>query len=1156
MQNLSPEGRSSFVSRLWFSWFTGLVLLGWKRPLAFPHLWDLDGEDTSKSAAAAFDRNLRRLNGSTVAQRRDDRSSADDGVNDPGRRISIVSPLWKAYGAPFLFNGFLQLLGDLMGFASPLLLRQLISFVSGDAPLWQGCVYAAGLLLVAVLQAILYGAAFQRSKLIGMRMRAAVISVIYRKSLRLSPAARKERTVGEMVNLMSVDATRFLELSGNLNMVLTSPVQIGLAFYLLWAQIGISLLAGVGVIILVVPINSLIAARFQKLQVQQMEEKDRRVKLMSEVLNGIKVLKLYAWELAFQRRVSSIRDKELRLLREQAFLGAMNSMVWTCTPFLVCLASLAAFVLVDESHVLDASTVFVSLSLFRIMRSPLAYLSYLTTSIIQGDVAYVPQEAWIRNASIKDNVLFGKSWNETFYEEIVAACALEQDLAQLPAGDLTEIGGKGINLSGGQKQRVSLARAVYSDADVFFMDDPLSAVDSNVGKHVFEHVIGPRGMLRNKTRVLVTHGVTHLPQMDLIVMMQGGGIMETGTYQELLERKEAFSHFVLQFLREEKEDDSEEDLEEMKQEVENVMGLKIPCKRMSKQQASSFQSGRVKPVSVSEVLNIGRGRNASQGATEGRLIQDETAEKGRVKWLVYVYLLKSMGLSLASVMILMHGLSEGFLVGSNMWLSRWSNEASSNGTTATSRRNEYLGVYTGLGLLHAGAYATGAWMLWVLICKAGGKLHGNCLRNVLRSSQTFFDTNPVGRILNRFSQDISTVDERISQFLMNLIICGFEVLGTLVIIIYAVPWFLAAVIPIMTAYYFVQNMYVSTARQLKRLESIWRSPIYSHFGDTVNGISSIRAYGREEQFIKESEEGVDNNNKCLCPRFTAASWLRVRLEALGGIIAFIASLLAVLGRSSLSPALAGLCITYAISISKTFNWMARMVSEVETNIVSVERIKEYCETPTEAPWEIPEKEPKEDWPQEGRVSFREYQTRYREGLGLVLKGISVDIRGGEKDPVLFSGNLRMNLDPFEKHTDEEIWIALELSHLKAFVKDLPQGLQHPVAEGGQNLSAGQKQLICLARALLRKTRILVLDEATAAVDLETDELIQNAIRREFKSCTILTIAHRINTIMDYDRVLVLDEGEIKEFDSPMKLLENSKSIFTDLTRNAGLNVRQ
>lgn len=433
----------------------------------------------------------------------------------------------------------------------------------------------------------------------------------------------------------------------------------------------------------------------------------------------------------------------------------------------------------------------------------------------------------------------------------------------------------------------------------------------------------------------------------------------------------------------------------------------------------------------------------------------------------------------------------------------------------------------------------------------------------------------------------------------------FQVIATFVAIIYATPVFVVVMLPTMIIYYFVQVLYVSTSRQLKRIESVSRSPIYSHFQETIQGASTIRAFGRSHQFMLESEKKVDTNQVSSFPSVMANRWLAIRLEFIGNILTFFAALFAVLGRDTISGGLVGLSVSYALSVTQTLNWLVRMTSDVETNIVAVERIKEYTETTQEAEWEIPEKKPPEYWPEHGVVEFNKYSTRYREGLDLVVKDIDCKISGGEKigivgrtgagkssltlalfriieaasgnitidkidiskiglhdvrrrltiipqDPVLFSGTLRMNLDPFNLYDDEKVWSALEHSHLKDFVSGLNAGLQHEVSEGGENLSVGQRQLVCLARALLRKTRVLVLDEATAAVDLETDDLIQQTIRREFADCTVITIAHRLNTIMDSSRVLVLDKGEIREFESPENLLKDKKSIFYSMAKDAGL----
>ena len=442
-------------------------------------------------------------------------------------------------------------------------------------------------------------------------------------------------------------------------------------------------------------------------------------------------------------------------------------------------------------------------------------------------------------------------------------------------------------------------------------------------------------------------------------------------------------------------------------------------------------------------------------------------------------------------------------------------------------------------------------------------------------------------------------------YLINTSFFSLDVIGTIVVIIFAMPIFIAVILPLSGLYYFVQKIYVSTARQVKRMESVARSPIYTHFGETISGSSTIRAYCRVPDFISENERRIDKNQVCYYPSFVASRWLSVRLECLGNIIIMFAAFFAVISKGTIDPGLVGLTLTYALNVTNALNMLVRMSSEVETNMVSVERIQEYQETPQEAPFDVPENDPGVNWPEHGVVEFENYQTRYREDLDLVLRGIDCKIGSGEKigivgrtgagkssltlalfriveaaggsisidgvniahlglgklrsritiipqDPVLFAGDLRMNLDPLKQYTDQQIWAALEQAHLRATVTGLPGGLSHTVAEGGENLSVGQRQLICLARALLRKTKVLVLDEATAAVDLETDDLVQATIRREFSACTVLTIAHRLNTIMDSSRVLVLDQGMIKEFDTPGALLADRSSVFYSMAKDAGL----
>ncbi|XP_041776324.1 multidrug resistance-associated protein 1 isoform X5 [Anopheles merus] len=1310
-----PELAASFPSRIFFAWFDRLAWVGFRKPLEVDDLWKMKPEDSSKEVSPAFLHHWNetlektyqsRETSNDVTFKKLGNSARVDFRTTKAKNIASILPaLIKTFGGTFLLGSFLKLGQDLLTFASPQILKLIIGFVGGEEPMWKGLMYAITLFVVAGTQTLLLGQYFNRMFFVGLRIRTALISAIYRKALIISNSARKGSTVGEIVNLMAVDAQRFMDLTTYINMIWSAPLQIGLALYFLWQILGPSVLAGLAVMIILIPVNGVIANMIKTLQIKQMKNKDERVKLMNEVLSGIKVLKLYAWEPSFEQQILKIRDKEVKVLKSAAYLNAGTSFIWSCAPFLVSLVTFATYVLVDENNVLDASTAFVSLSLFNILRFPLSMLPMLISNMVQtsvsvnrintflnqeeldpdnvqhdekessplliengvfswggeettlkninvrveknqivavvgtvgsgkssllsaflgemdkisgrvntlGRIAYVSQQAWIQNATLKDNILFGKPMDQRRYARVIEACALKPDIEMLPGGDMTEIGEKGINLSGGQKQRVSLARAVYNDADVYFLDDPLSAVDSHVGKHIFEQVIGPSGLLAKKTRVLVTHGITYLPNTDKIFVLREGEISESGTYQELMDKKGAFAEFLIQHLQEVSEE--EEDLDEIKQQLENSVGgeellnqLKRSNSKRSRSESTS-ETGSVKDISRQNSTtdsNTSLRRRTSEKAPEvakTKLIEQEKSETGSVKWEVYKHYLKSIGLTLSVATVILNMIFQGFSIGSNLWLSRWSTDDTAGNDT--SRRDMYLGVYGAFGAGQAFlsffcdlSPQLGTW-------RAAKHLHATLLQAVLRLPIAFFDITPTGRILGRFSKDVDILDNTLPITVSELNYCFFEVVATLVVISISTPIFAAVIVPIGILYYAVQRFYVATSRQLKRLESVSRSPIYSHFGETIQGVQTIRAYSVQDRFILESDEKVDGNQLCYCPSIIANRWLAVRLEMVGNLIILFAALFAVLGRETMNAGLVGLSVSYALQITQTLNWLVRMTSDVETNIVAVERIKEYGETKQEAAWELPNSTLPRDWPEQGMVEFRDFQVRYREGLELVLRGISFTVNGGEKvgivgrtgagkssltlalfriiesaggsividgqdisqlglhalrsrltiipqDPVLFSGTLRINLDPFNAHSDDDIWKALEHAHLKSFVKGLTAGINHEVTEGGENLSVGQRQLICLARALLRKTKVLILDEATAAVDLETDDLIQRTIRTEFKDCTVLTIAHRLNTIMDSDKVIVLDKGQIVEFAPPAELLQSKNSAFYSMAKDAGL----
>nr|NP_995693.1 Multidrug-Resistance like protein 1, isoform I [Drosophila melanogaster]AAS64696.1 Multidrug-Resistance like protein 1, isoform I [Drosophila melanogaster] len=1328
-ENEIPELSASFLSRITYQWFDKMALKGYRNPLEEKDLWDLRPQDSCSEVMPIFahhwNQNVRKnYKNKARVEPKAQFSNGNVTFENPhgeknGRKkgmASIMPPIYKSFGGVFLFGALMKLFTDTLTFAQPQVLSLIISFVEAqDAePEWKGILYAVLLFVLAAAQTFILGQYFHRMFIVGLRIRTALINAIYRKALRISNSTKKESTVGEIVNLMAVDAQRFMELTTYLNMIWSAPLQIGLALYFLWQQLGPSVLAGLAVMIILIPVNGVIASRIKTYQIRQMKYKDERVKLMNEVLSGIKVLKLYAWEPSFEKQVLDIRDKEIATLRSTAYLNAGTSFLWSCAPFLVSLVTFATYVLIDENNVLDATKTFVSLSLFNILRFPLTMLPMLITNLVQtqvsvnrinkflnseeldpnsvlhdsskphpmsiengefswgdeitlrninievkkgslvalvgtvgsgkssvvqaflgemeklagvvntvGKLAYVPQQAWIQNATVRDNILFGQTYDRKRYNKVIDACALRADIDILSAGDLTEIGEKGINLSGGQKQRISLARAVYSDADLYLLDDPLSAVDAHVGKHIFEEVIGPKGILARKSRVLVTHGVTFLPQVDSIYVIKMGEISESGTFDQLVKNKGAFADFIIQHLQEGNEE--EEELNQIKRQISStadVPELLGTVEKAIKLARTESLSDSISVTSADSLMGGGgslRRRTKRQDShdsvasaaslkkkqeVEGKLIETEKSQTGGVEFAVYKHYIKSVGIFLSVATLVLNFVFQAFQIGSNLWLTQWANDQ--NVANDTGLRDMYLGVY--------GAFGFGQGVLAyfaVVIVYLGGfqaakTIHNELLAVIIRGSVCrFFDITPIGRLLNSFSGDMDVVDEELPATMDSFMTFIFMVLATIVVISLSTPIFLAVIVPIAFLYYFAQRFYVATSRQLMRLESVSRSPIYSHFSETVTGASTIRAYNVGDRFIEESDAKVDKNQVCKYPSVIANRWLAIRLEMVGNLIILFASLFAVLGGQT-NPGLVGLSVSYALQVTQTLNWLVRMSSDIETNIVSVERIKEYGETKQEAPWELEQDKNKpKNWPQEGRVEFQNFQVRYREGLDLVLRGVSFNIQGGEKvgivgrtgagkssltlalfriieaaggrisidgvdiasmglhmlrsrltiipqDPVLFSGSLRINLDPFEIKTDDEIWKALELSHLKSFVKSLAAGLNHEIAEGGENLSVGQRQLVCLARALLRKTKVLVLDEATAAVDLETDDLIQKTIRTEFKECTVLTIAHRLNTILDSDKVIVLDKGQIIEFASPTELLDNPKSAFYSMAKDANL----
>ncbi|KAM9556815.1 ATP-binding cassette sub-family C member 6 isoform 4-T5 [Guaruba guarouba] len=1129
--NQCPEASSSFLSKITYWWLSGLLWKGCQQSLGVDDLWPVRKEESSEEIVSWAERELKKCRSRT--QQKTESATfkkgqkSETGIaeaeemevllqSEQSQSWPLLKVFWSMFGTYFLLGTVCLVICDVFMFSIPKLLSLFLEFIEDqEAPTWHGYLYAFSMFLLACLQTLFEQRYMYMCLVLGLRLRTAVTGLVYRKILVMSNASRKAATVGEIVNLVSVDVQKLMDLIIYFNGTWLAPIRIIICFVFLWQLLGPSALTSIVVFLFLLPVNFVITKKRSQFQETQMKHKDERAKLTSAFLSDIKVIKLYGWEKTFMEKVLGIRKQELQALKSSQILFSASLASFHSSTFLIAFVMFAVYTLVDNTHVLDAQKAFVSITLINILNTAHSFLPFSINAAVQAKVslnrlaaflnleelspesssrntsdcaqasitirngtfcwskdispclrridltmpqgsllavvgqvgagkssllsaflgelemvdgcvsmkdtvAYVPQQAWIQNASVEDNILFGKEMDETWFNTVIDACALQPDLESFPAGCKSEIGEKGINLSGGQKQRVNLARAVYQKASIYLLDDPLSAVDAHVGQHIFEHVLGPNGLLKDKTRVLVTHSINILPQVDNIVFLVDGTISEIGSYQEILQRNGAFAEFLHSHVT-----------------AEEKTGTGFPgvgdtkgtiTSRNGSSQEKLFSDNSVKSSAMGRETTPGSQDSTIAAATKGRLTKDEKTQHGR-------------------------------------------------------------------------------------------------------------------------------------------------------------------------------HYYIVTSCQLRRIEAASRSPIFSHISETFQGSSVIRAYKDQERFILKSNFLVDENQRICFPGAVADRWLATNLELLGNGIVLFAALFAAMGRTYLSPGTAGFSISYALQITGVLNWMVRSWTEIENNIVSVERVREYLRTPKEAPWTLNDKLQGQVWLTEGRIEFRNYSLRYRPNLELALKHINLTINGQEKigitgrtgagkstlavgllrlveaaegvilidgldiaqlglhdlrskitvipqDPVLFSGSLRMNLDPLNQYTDADIWTALELTQLKNFVADLPDQLEYKCTDQGENLSTGQKQLVCLARALLRKAKILILDEATAAVDLETDLQIQSTLRTHFKDSTVLTIAHRIKTIMDCDRILVLENGRIAEFDTLEHLIAQ-KGLFYKLIEESG-----
>ncbi|NXX42242.1 MRP7 protein, partial [Tricholaema leucomelas] len=1229
----------------------------------------------------------------------------DHSLHHAQKPVQLFSVLHAAFGLRFYSLGLLKLAGSLLGFSGPLLLNLLVNFMeSRQEPLSHGVLYALGLFAGSFLGALLRNQFNYEMNKVTLMVRAAIISAIYRKVLRVSSSSLTCFTVGEIVNFMSTDAARLVNFCTSFHELWSLPFQFAITLYLLYEQVGVAFLGGLALTLLLVPINKVIANRIVLNNQEMLKHKDTRVKLMTEFLSGIRVIKFYTWEKHFSSRISACRAKELQKLRAVRYLDAVCVYLWAALPVIVSIAIFITYVLLG--HLLTATKVFTALALVGMLILPLNSFPWVLNSILeakvsldriqrflelvdqdleayysldipsgtaaaieiqcaafswtpvekestrqslptgtlqlhienlsvkqgmllgvvgkigsgkssllaaitgelikQGGRVYIcdleqgfglaTQEPWIQSTTVRENILFGREYDARLYKEVVEACALSDDLNILPAGDQTEVGENGVTLSGGQKARIALARAVYQEKELYLLDDPLAAVDAEVANHLMQKCI--LGVLKHKTRILCTHRTEFLEKADALLLIDNGRIVKTGTPADILPLVEAFP--------------KSKDID-----------------KRQKEKGPYLASLRDQEVAIET--------EAKESTQTNHLIhREEEKKEGAVAFHVYKAYWLAMGTSLVLSILFSLFLMQASRNISDWWLSHWISSIAQTANTSVmvcsaSLPSPHLLLFSVVGLVSPiqaldttpvpsngsldvnfylivyGSIA-GANSLFTILraflfaygaIRAATVIHNRLLQRVLKATVTFFDTTPTGRILNRFSSDLYCVDDSL-PFMLNIFLANiYGLLGMLIMMTYGLPWIGLVLLPLTALYFSIQRYYRCTSRELKRLYSVTLSPIYTHFSETLSGLSSIRAMQATRRFELENHLHLEENQRCLFASNTAAQWLDIRLQMIGvAVVTAIAGIAIIQHQKQLgNPGLVGLALSYALSVTNLLSGLISSFTMTETMMVSVERTEEYT---TDIPTEPQHKliQVAADWPRQGLVEFQQVVLAYRAGLPNVLEDVSFTIYPGEKvgivgrtgsgkstlflalfrmlelkagrilldgvdsqlvgleelrsrlaiipqDPFLFGGSIRENLDPQGKRTDAELHRVLEQCHLWDVVTRMG-GLDSEVGERGKSLSVGQRQLLCLARALLTQAKVLCIDEATASVDQQTDQLLQKTIRQWFADKTILTIAHRLNTILDSDRVLVMQAGRVAELDSPTHLSQKDGSLFQRL----------
>ncbi|XP_015900330.3 ABC transporter C family member 3-like isoform X2 [Ziziphus jujuba] len=1257
-ETVTPYSNAGTLSILTFSWIGPLISLGNKKILDFEDLPQLDPADSVPAALPTFRNKL----------------ESECGTMNRVTTIKLAKALLFSSWKEILFTAFLTLVYSLASYVGPYLIDTFVQYLNGRREFQnEGYILVSLFFIAKLVECLSKRQWYLRMPLIGLRMRAVLVAMIYNKGLTLSCQLKHGQSSGQIINFMAIDAERV----GNFSRYLHDPwmvlVQVALALMILYRNLGLAAIAGFIATVVIMLLNFPLGNLQEKLQGKLMESKDRRMKSTSEILRNMRILKLQAWEMKFLSKIIELRKVETGWLKKFLYTKAITTFVFWGAPTFVSVVTFATCMLLGIP--LESGKILSALATFKILQEPIYNLpdvismiaqtkvsldriaSFLClddlqsdcieklpkgssdtaikivdgafswdissptptlrdiniqvshgmrvaicgsvgsgkssllscilgeipkisgTIILCGTKAYVAQSPWIQSGKIEENILFGKEMDRDRYERVLEACSLKKDLEILSFGDQTVIGERGINLSGGQKQRIQIARALYHDADIYLFDDPFSAVDTHTGSHLFKECL--LGLLSSKTVFYVTHQVEFLPFAHLILVMKDGRITQAGKYDDILNSGTEFKELVGAYKK-------------ALSTINNVRALTVESISISEDESLASKD----EVVENEEENMQKGKTDTVGP-KGQLVQEEEREKGRVGISVYwKYITTAYGGVFVPFILLAQILFEILQIGSNYWMA-WATPVSKD-TKAAVGGSTLLFVYVALAIASSFCVLVRASLLATTSYKTATLLFNKMHICLFRAPMSFFDATPSGRILNRASTDQSVVDLNITSRMGSFAFCFIQLLGVIAVMCHVAWQVFVIFIPVVAISIWYEQYYIPSARELARLRGVSKAPGIQHFAETISGSTTIRSFDQVTRFQDTNMKLSDGYSQTKFYVQGAMQWLGFRLDMLA-LITFAFSLVFLISipEGSIDPGIAGLAVTYGLNLNNLQALVIWNLCYMENIMISAERILQYASLQSEPPLLIEPSQPDQSWPFHGEVEILDLQVRYAPHLPLILRGLSCTFPGGKKtgivgrtgsgkstliqtlfrivepaagqimidginislmglhdlrsrlsiipqDPTMFEGTIRSNLDPLEEYTDEQIWAALDKCQLGDEVRKKEGKLDSTVTENGENWSMGQRQLVCLGRVLLKKSKVLVLDEATASVDTATDNLIQQTLRQHFSSCTVITIAHRITSVLDSDMVLLLSHGLIEEYGSPARLLDNKASSFAQL----------